>query len=93
MFSLEARLARPNSRTSTLGSSFPASRRSLKKSAFRMDVPEFLDTFERSQRKMAVDLAGGMSTTECRQEVRSERGRISQFRRELKDLFDVFFAD
>ena len=61
--------------------------------SFRVDVPEFLGTLNKRQRKMAVDLAGGMSTSECAAKYKLSPGRISQFRKEFKDLFDVFFAD
>jgi hypothetical protein len=61
--------------------------------SFRLDVPAFLATLNDRQRKMAVDLAGGMSTTEAAEKYRLSPGRISQFRREFKELFDEFFAD
>jgi hypothetical protein len=61
--------------------------------SFRVDVPAFMDTLNNRQRKMAVDLAEGMSTTEAAEKYDLSMGRISQFRREFKDLFDVYFAD
>ena len=61
--------------------------------SFRVDVPQFLDSLKERQRKMALDLAGGMTTTECAVKYGLSPGRISQFRREFKDLFDVYFAD
>lgn len=61
--------------------------------SFRVDVPQFLDSLTERQRKMALDLAGGMSTSECAAKYGLSAGRISQYRREFKDLFDVYFAD
>ena len=61
--------------------------------SFRLDVPEFLATLTDRQRRMAADLASGMTTTEAAQKYDLSPGRISQFRREFKDLFDAFFAE
>jgi hypothetical protein len=61
--------------------------------SFRVDVPAFMGTLNSRQRRMAVDLAGGMTTTEAAQKYGLSSGRISQFRREFKSLFDVYFAD
>ena len=61
--------------------------------SFKVDVPEFLDTLNSRQRRMAIDLAGGMTTTDAAAKYKLSLGRISQFRREFKDLFDVYFAD
>jgi hypothetical protein len=61
--------------------------------SFRLDVPAFMGTLPERQRKMAVDLAYGMSTTEAAAKYGLSQGRISQFRREFKQLFDAFFAD
>lgn len=60
--------------------------------SFRVDVPQFLDSLTERQRNIALDLAGGMSTTECAAKHGLSPGRISQFRRQFKDLFDVYFA-
>jgi len=61
---------------------------------FRVDVAEgFFSTLSDRQRKIAVDLAGGMSTSECAAKHNLSAGRISQFRKEFKALFDAFFAD
>jgi hypothetical protein len=61
---------------------------------FRVDVAEaFFSTLSDRQRKMAVDLAGGMSTSECAAKYKLSAGRISQFRREFKTLLDAFLAD
>jgi hypothetical protein len=60
---------------------------------FRVDVPQFLESLTKRQKMMALDLAGGMSTTECAAKYGLSAGRISQFRREFKDLFDLYFAD
>lgn len=61
--------------------------------SFRVDIPAFFETLNERQRNMAVDLAGGMTTTEAAAKYGLSPGRISQFRREFKDLFDVYFAD
>ncbi len=59
--------------------------------SFRVNVPAFLATLNDRQRRMAVDLASGMSTTEAAEKYGLSPGRISQFRREFKALFDKFF--
>ena len=61
--------------------------------SFRMDVPEFLATLSDRQRKMAIDLAFGMTTTEAAAKYSLSLGRISQFRREFKELLEEFFAE
>lgn len=61
--------------------------------SFRVDVPEFLDTLNDRQRKMSLDLAAGMTTTEAAEKYKLSPGRISQWRKEFRDLFDVFFKD
>jgi len=61
--------------------------------SFRVDVPEFLDTLNDRQRKMSLDLAAGMTTTEAAEKYKLSPGRISQWRKEFRDLFDTFFAD
>jgi len=61
--------------------------------SFRVDVPQFMGTLNDRQRRMAVDLAGGMSTSEAAKKYSLSAGRISQFRKEFKGLFDVYFAD
>jgi hypothetical protein len=61
--------------------------------SFKVDVPEFLATLNDRQRRMAIDLANGMTTTDAATKYDLSPGRISQFRREFKDLFDVYFAD
>lgn len=60
---------------------------------FRQDVPAFLRTLSARQRRMAIDLAGGMTTTEAAEKYCLSLGRISQFRKEFKLLFDKFFAE
>jgi hypothetical protein len=60
--------------------------------SFRIDVPAFFATLNARQRRMALDLAGGMTTGETAEKYGLSAGRISQFRREFKDLFDQFFA-
>jgi hypothetical protein len=61
--------------------------------SFRVDVPAFLASLSERQRSMALDLAQNMTTTEAAAKYGLSPGRISQFRREFKDKFDVFFAD
>ena len=61
--------------------------------SFRLDVPAFMGTLNNRQRKIAVDLANGMTTTDAAEKHQLSMGRISQYRRELKDLFDIYFAD
>jgi len=61
--------------------------------SFRVDVPEFLRTvLSERQRKLALDLAQNMTTTEAAAKYDLSPGRISQFRREFKELFDEFFS-
>ena len=61
--------------------------------SFRIDVPAFMVTLKDRQRKMSLDLAGGMSTSECAAKYGVTAGRVSQWRREFKTLFDAFFAE
>ncbi len=61
--------------------------------SFRVDVPAFFETLSDRQRRMAVDLAMGMTTTDAAAKYTLSPGRISQFRREFKTLFDAFFAE
>jgi hypothetical protein len=60
--------------------------------SFRVDVPEFLATLTDRQRKLALDLAQNMSTTEAAAKYGVTPGAISQFRVRFKKLFDEFFA-
>jgi len=60
---------------------------------FRIDVPAWLDTLSKKLRKMAVDLAQNMTTTDAAKKYHLSMGRISQYRRHLKRLFDEFNAD
>jgi hypothetical protein len=61
--------------------------------SFRLDVPAFLTTLSKRNRRMAMDLAEGRSTTEVAEKYGVSAGRVSQFRREFKTLFDRFFAE
>ena len=61
--------------------------------SFKVDVPAFLASLSERQRSMALDLAQNMTTTEAAAKYGLSPGRISQFRREFKDKFDVFFAE
>lgn len=60
--------------------------------SFRVDVPEFMDSLNERQRSLFVDLAQGMTTNDAASKYGVSPGRISQCRRELKTLFDQFFA-
>ena len=61
--------------------------------AFRVDVPAFLDTLNDRQRKMAIDLAWGMTTKAAAKKYGVTPGAVSQFRARFKKLFDEFFAE
>ena len=61
--------------------------------SFRVDVPEFLRTLNDRQRNIALDLAAGMTTTDAAAKYGVTPGRISQFRREFKTMFDRHFAE
>lgn len=61
--------------------------------SFRIDVPAFLTTLTVRQRRMALDLATGMTTSDAAEKYGLSAGRISQFRREFRALFDLYFAD
>jgi hypothetical protein len=61
--------------------------------SFRMDVPALLATLSKRNRQMAMDLAEGRSTTEVAEKYGVSAGRVSQFRREFKALFDKFFEE
>ena len=58
-------LARPACPTSTWSNSSAASRPFSISVVFKVDVGAFMGTLNDRQRKMAVDLAGGMTTTEA----------------------------
>jgi hypothetical protein len=60
--------------------------------SFRVDVPQFMGTLPERNRNLALDLAQGMTTGEVAAKYDLSPGRISQFRREFKQLFDAFFA-
>jgi hypothetical protein len=60
---------------------------------FRVDVPTFMGTLTQRQRKLAADLASGVSTSEAASEYGVTPGAISQFRVRFKKLFDAFFSE
>lgn len=60
---------------------------------FRVDVPAFMNTLTNRQRKLAADLASGVSTGEAAEKYGVTPGAISQFRARFKELFDAFFKD
>ena len=60
--------------------------------AFRIDMPQFFDTLTERQRRLACDLAWGMTTKEAADKYGVTPGAISQFRVRFKFLFDSFFA-
>ena len=61
--------------------------------SFRMDVPAFLVTLNDRQRKMSLDLAGGMTTSECAAKYGVTAGRYRNGEENSKQLFDTFFAE
>ena len=61
--------------------------------SFRVDVPAFFRTLKTRQRKMALDLAEGMTTSDAAEKYNLSAGRISQFRREFKLAFDRYFQE
>ena len=60
--------------------------------SFRIDIPAFFNTLTDRQRRMAADLASGLGTCEVAQRFGISNGRVSQFRREFKQLYDAYFA-
>lgn len=64
----------------------------LDRVSFRIDMPQFFDTLTDRQRRLACDLAWGMTTKEAADKYGVTPGAISQFRVRFKLLFDNFFA-
>ena len=61
--------------------------------SFRLDVPKFFRShLSARDRKLAKDLASGMSTTEAAKKYDVSMGRISQFRRSFMEKFRAFMS-
>ncbi len=60
--------------------------------SFRIDIPRFMNTLTSRQRRIAVDLASGMTTNETAEKYGVTAGRVSQFRRQFKERYEAFFA-
>jgi hypothetical protein len=61
--------------------------------SFRVDVPMFLNTLNGRERRLALDLAFGMTTGEAAEKYGLSAGRISQFRTKFKRRYEEFFAE
>jgi len=61
--------------------------------SFRIDIPRFLNTLSQRQKNLALDLAGGMTTSEAATKYNRTPGAISQLRTRFKVLLDRFFAE
>ena len=62
--------------------------------SFRLDVPKFFRrALSARDRKLAKDLASGMTTSEAAKKFDVSMGRISQFRREFMEKFRAFFTE
>jgi hypothetical protein len=60
---------------------------------WRIDVDQWLGQLPAKSRKVALKLAVGNSTTDAAQRFCVTPGRISQYRRQLADDWDRFYAD
>ena len=58
--------------------------------ATRIDFPAWLETLSRRDRKIALKLAVGETTSDTARQFRLSEARISQLRRELKLAWDAF---
>ena len=61
--------------------------------AARIDVPAFFQSLSRRDRRIALKLANGESTTRVARLFKLSMGRISQLRRELSDAWHRFHGD
>jgi hypothetical protein len=62
--------------------------------SFKLDVPKFFrECLSVRDRKLAKDLARGLSTSEAAKKYKVSDGRISQFRREFMEKFNAFFTE
>jgi hypothetical protein len=59
--------------------------------AFRLDLPRFFETLSERQRKMAMDLATGMTTNEVAKKHGVSAAAVSQFRSRFKVLLERFY--
>lgn len=61
--------------------------------AFRCDFPAWLASLPRRNRRIAVSLSLGHSTSEVAKRFRVSPGRVSQLRREMHQSWDEFHGD
>jgi len=61
--------------------------------AFRCDFPAWLASLSRRNRRIAVSLSLGHSTSEVAKRFRVSPGRVSQLRREMHQSWDEFHGD
>jgi hypothetical protein len=58
--------------------------------ASRIDFPGWLDTFRRRERKIAMTLAGGETTSRTARKFHISSARVSQIRRQLQDAWHQY---
>lgn len=58
--------------------------------AFRVDTEAFLDTLSERHRRLAMDLAAGMTTTEAAKSYGVSPGAVSQFRSRFRKLYEEY---
>lgn len=61
--------------------------------AFRIDFPEWLRQLSRRDRKIALQLARGATTSEVAERFQLTWGRVSQLRREFRESWGEFHGD
>ena len=61
--------------------------------ASRLDFPAWLDTLSRRDRKIALRLATGETTSNTARKFRLSEGRVSQLRRELAESWKAFVGE
>jgi DNA-directed RNA polymerase specialized sigma24 family protein len=65
----------------------------LEQVAFRIDLPQFLESLSDRQRSIALDLMEGMGTGECAHRHGISAGRVSQTRTRVMELYEEFTAN
>jgi RNA polymerase sigma factor (sigma-70 family) len=60
---------------------------------FRIDFPEWLRRLSRRDRRVALELAEGNSTSDVARQFRLSPGRVSQLRRQLHDTWQTFHGE